>query len=118
MKKSKRINFRLGENDLAVIDRTAKDINLSRSAYIRKLLREAEVIPSPVIDYLHYKKEFCRLGYSLNDVVREYRTFGFLDSKAADRVWNKIIALAEQLRNELIEKTVDLEVTHYGKKKR
>ena len=116
MKNSKRINFWLSENDLAAIDNNAKEMNLSRSAYIRKLFREAEIIPSPAIDYSHYENEFRRLGYSLNDIVRDYHTFGFLDSKAADRVWNKILALAEQLRNELIEKTVNLEVMHYGRK--
>ena len=113
MKKTKRINFWLGDKDLAIIDRKAKKMNLSRSGYIRKLFSEAEVIPSPSIDFLHYENEFRRLGYSLNNVVREYHTSGFLDSKAADCIWNKIIALAEQLKNELIEKTVDLEVVNY-----
>ena len=118
MKKTKRINFWLGDKDLAMIDRKAKKMNLSRSAYIRKMLFEAEIIPSPDIDYSYYENEFRRLGYSLNDIVREYHTFGFLDSKAADRVWNKLSVLAEQLRSELVKKTIDLEVTHYGKQER
>ena len=45
MKQSKRINFWLGEKDLAKLDRLANEAKLTRSEYIRELVREAKILP-------------------------------------------------------------------------
>lgn len=62
MKQSKRINFWLGEKDLAKLDRLANEAKLTRSEYIRKLVCEAKILPTPDVDYLAYADEFQRLG--------------------------------------------------------
>lgn len=116
MNRTHRINFWLGNKDLAALDRKAKDEGLSRSDTIRKLVLEAEVIPFPDVDYAGYANEFKRLGNILNDIVKEYYVSGVLDT-AAYTVLHDIRSLAVQLRDELIEKTVDLEVKHYGNTK-
>ena len=117
MNKTKRINFWLGDKYLAKLNSQAKEAKLSRSDYIRKLIREAEVLPTPDVDYIAYANEFQRLGQLFNECVKEYRLTGELDQIRAEAVWSEIKEKADRLRNELIEKTVDLKVEAlHGKK--
>ena len=72
------------------------------------------------IDHHHrggVAKEFRQLGNILNGIVKEYNTTGFLDEEATEAVLAKINERAAHLRDELIEKTVDLEVKRYGDQK-
>ena len=108
-KKERRINYWLSDKDLDLIDRRAKEARLSRSEFIRRLLRDAEVLPTPDVDYRWYASEFKRLGDILNSYARSCNQTGILNPDA-ERVWNEILALWEKLKEELIEKTVDLEV--------
>ena len=110
MKQNKRINFWLGEKDRAKLDWQANDAKLTRSEYIRKLVREAKILPTPDVDYLAYADEFQRLGTLFNDCVKKYHSTGELDQVRAEEVWSEIKEKADRLRNELIEKTVDLKV--------
>ena len=114
MNRTHRINFWLGDKDLAKLDRKAKEEGLSRSDMIRKLVLETEVIPFPDIDCAAYAKEFRQLGNILNGIVKEYNTTGLLDEEATEAVLAKINERAAHLRDELIEKTVDLEVKRHG----
>lgn len=117
MQKTKRINFWLNDKDFAKIDRRAKADGLSHSEYIRKLISQAQIIPPPDIDFTSYEEYFRCLGYELNAIVKAYSTFGYLNKTAADSLWNEIMKLTMQLRSELIEKTIDLEVKHLDKQK-
>ena len=108
-KKERRINYWLSDKDLDLIDRRAKEATLSRSEYIRKLLREAVILPTPNVDYPAYASEFKRFGDILNSYARSCNQTGILNPDA-ERVWNEISALWNKLKDELIEKTVDLEV--------
>lgn len=58
MIRTKRIKFWLDDEDLNLIDRKAQEEGLSRSAFLRKLIDEAEVIPATEIDYSFYKEEY------------------------------------------------------------
>lgn len=117
MKRSNRINFWLGDKDLAQIGRKAKAAGICRSEFIRKLIRKAKIIPAPDVDFSAYAEKFKHLGYVLNEILKEYNAVGVLNNKAANIVWEEIISLAEQLRSELIDKTIDLEVDYHGNKK-
>ena len=110
MKRTERINFWLGDKDLAEIDLRAKAEKCSRSEYIRRILSNAEIIPAPDIDYSGYASEFNRLGTILNDIVKDFNVTGVLDKEAMEEVWSQIKDLCERLRNEKKEKTVDLKV--------
>lgn len=114
MKKTNRINFRLSDKDLAQIDQMSKADSVCRSEFIRRIIRDAEVIPSPDINYSEYVDEFRRLGAILNEIVKSFNATGILNVGPANDVWETIIGLAEQLKGELIEKTIDLEVRRYG----
>ena len=117
MNRTKRINFWLGDKYLAKLDRQAKEAKLSQSDYIRKLIREAEVLPAPDVDYLAYAEEFRQLGVLINEYVKEYNATGILDHDGSEIVWRQIKETADKLRNELIEKTVKLEVEKHNEEK-
>ena len=117
MKRTERINFWLGDKDLAEIDRRAKEQKCSRSELIRRIIQDMNVLPTPDVDYGYYESEFCRLGNALNDIVRDLNTTGILDKEALEDVWREIEDLSKWLLNELIEKTERLEVKDGNGKK-
>ena len=116
MNRTKRINFWLGEKYRNKLDCQAQEAKLSQSDYIRKLIREVEVLPTPDVDYFAYAEEFKQLGEKFDEYVKEYNTTGVLDHEGADAVWRQIKETADQLRNELIEKTVRLEAETHREK--
>lgn len=117
MSRTKRINFWLSEKYRDKLDRQAHEAGLSQSDFIRKLIREAEVLPTPDVDYLAYAEEFKRLGVLFNEYVKEYNATGNLDHEGAETVWQQIKETADRLREDLANKTVKLEVeTHHEEK--
>lgn len=114
MKKTKRIIFRLGDKDLAIIDQMSKADGVCRSEFIRRILRDSEIIPAPDVNWSEYVEELRRLGCILNEVVKKFKATGILNTELANDVWEKIIGAAERLKSELIEKTIGLKVIRYG----
>ncbi|MBR4910082.1 MAG: hypothetical protein IKZ47_02010 [Clostridia bacterium] len=110
MEKNKRINYWLGADDMIKLDGQSQAAEMSRSDYIRKLIAEAEVLPTPQVDYLAYADEFRRLGQQFNEYVKEFNETGNFNLHGADKVWLLIYETAERLRLELMNKTVKLEV--------
>lgn len=110
MEKNERINYWLGADDMIKLDGQSADAGMSRSDYIRKLIAEAEVLPTPQVDYLAYAEEFRRLGQQFNEYVKEFNETGDFNLRGAEKVWLQIHETAERLRLELMNKTVKLEV--------
>ena len=117
MKKTKRINYWLDDKYLAKLERQAEEANLARSEYIRKLIRDADIIPAPDIDYIAYSDEFQRLERLFNEYIEEYQATGTLDREGSETVWEEICKTGEKLRNELIDKTTGLRVIIVNGKK-
>ena len=114
MKRNKRINYWLGMDDMIKLDEQAMEAGQSRSKYLRDLITEAKVLPTPQVDYLAYAEEFQQLGWEFNEYVREFNATGDFDLRGAEKVWQQIHETAERLRLELMNKTVNLEVeAHY-----
>ena len=59
---------------------------LNRSAYIRKLMSETEVVPATDVDYALYASEFRRLGRNLNERLKRMNTTGEIDCNEIDRI--------------------------------
>ena len=99
MKRTNRIKFWVKDEELAQIESEAKKEGLSRSAFIRKLINEAEVIPAPDIDYAYYAKECNRLCDIIDDQVKQENMTGDIDFPV---VYDALCEL-----NELYEKLID-----------
>ena len=110
MKRNKRINYWLGLDDIIKLDGQAMEAGQSRSEYLRDLITEAKVLPTPQVDYLAYAEEFRQLGWEFNEYVREFNATGDFNLRGAEKVWQQIHETAERLRLELMNKTVNLEV--------
>ena len=90
MNRTARIKFWLNDKELKFLDKKAKKAGMSRSAYIRKLINESEVIPAPDIDYGYYRDEFRRIGIDLNEVMKRYNTFGTIDLGELDSILSEV----------------------------
>ena len=117
MSRTKRINFWLGEKYHDKLDCQSHEANLSQPDYIRKLIREAEVLPTPDVDYLAYANEFQSLGRIFNEYVKEYNATGNLDHDGTEIVWQQIKETADRLKDELVSKTGRLEVEKHNEEK-
>ena len=109
MKRTERIKFWLDDDELALVNKKAKAAGLNRSAYIRKLINEAEVIPVTDIDYALYSAEFRRLGKNLNQHLKRMNTTGEIDCDEIDKILLEIKKTADLFLKDLREHTAHLE---------
>ena len=109
MKRTDRIKFWLDDDELALVDRNAKKAGLNRSAYIRKLMSETEVIPATDVDYVLYASEFRSLGRNLNERLKRMNTTGEIDCDEIDKILLEIKKTADLFLKDLREHTAHLE---------
>lgn len=109
MKRTERIKFWLDDDELALVDKKAKAAGLNRSAYIRKLMSETEVILATDVDYALYASEFRRLGRNLNERLKRMNTTGEIDCDEIDRILIEIKKTADLFLKDLREHTAHLE---------
>ena len=79
MKRTNRIKFWVNDEELAQIKSDADKEGMSRSAYIRKLINEAEVVPAPDFDYAYYVKECERLCDIIDEQLKQEKKTGDID---------------------------------------
>ena len=109
MERNERIKFWLNDEELTTLDKQAREAGLSRSAYIRKMINETEVIPAPDIDYGLYSSEFRRLGNNLNLRLKRMNTTGEIDCDEIDRILIEIKKTADLFLKDLRAHTAHLE---------
>ena len=109
MKRTERIKFWLDDDELALVDKKAKKAGLNRSAYLRKLMSETEVIPATDIDYALYASEFRRLGRNLNERLKRMNLTGEIDCDEVDNILLETKKTADLFLKDLREHTAHLE---------
>lgn len=114
MKRTERIKFWLDDDELALVDKKAKAAGLNRSAYIRKLINEAEVIPATDIDYALYSAEFRRLGKNLNQHLKRMNTTGEVNCAGIDMIMSEIKKATDLLLQDLRTHTTHLKTEVMG----
>lgn len=94
MKLTKTLYCYLDDEELSELDMDAASLRLTRSEFVRKQIRESEMIPTPKMNYAAFTKTLI----SILDRVKS----------VADRLWHKTVfdvpMLREALRN--IEKLI------------
>lgn len=88
-KRNHRIVFYLNEQEFEMLDRKVKRTNLSREAFLRKVIQDIQIKEAPPVDLPQFIREIRRLGNNINQIAMIANAQGLLE--------------IPQLRKELIE---------------
>ncbi|MBE6776158.1 MAG: ribbon-helix-helix protein, CopG family [Ruminococcaceae bacterium] len=94
MKLTKTLYCYLDDEELKELDSDAASLRLTRSEFVRKQIRESEMIPTPKMNYAAFTQ-------SLNPILDRVKS-------VADRLWHKVVFDVPMLREALrdIEKLI------------
>ena len=94
MKLTKILYCYLDDEELKELDSDAASLRLTRSEYVRKQIRESEMIPTPIMNYTSFIQ-------TLNPILDRVES-------VADRLWHKVVFDIPMLREALrdIEKLI------------
>lgn len=107
MKLTKTAYFYLNDEELALLDKKAKNAGFTRSEYLRKCLREAEMLPTLNLDFQQYV-------YRLSEVYEKARI-------VADKLWHKVcfdVPLLMQAAKETTDLMFDIKADIFKEKER
>lgn len=107
MKLTKTAYFYLNDKELALLDKKAEKAGLTRSEYLRKCLREAEMLPTLNLDFQQYV-------YRLSEAYEKARI-------VADKLWHKVcfdVPLLMQAAKETTDLMLDIKAEILREKER
>lgn len=87
-KDKKQISFRVSETEYLNLERSAKVLNISVPAFVKKKAQGARLV-SPKIDPEHSKeiaRQLAAMGNNLNQLTKSVHTLEFVDEKAQERI--------------------------------
>ena len=87
MKLTKILYCYLDDEELKELDSDATSLRLTRSEYVRKQIRESEMIPTPKMSYTEFT-------LTLNPILDRVES-------VADRLWHKVVFDVPMLREAL-----------------
>ena len=87
MKLTKILYCYLDDEELKELDSEAASLRLTRSEYVRKQIRESEMIPTPIMNYTYFIQ-------TLNPILDRVES-------VADRLWHKVVFDIPMLREAL-----------------
>lgn len=87
MKLTKTLYCYLDEEELKELDSDAASLRLTRSEYVRKQIRESQMIPTPKMNYTEFT-------LTLNPILDRLES-------VADRLWHKVVFDVQMLREAL-----------------
>ncbi len=87
MKLTKTLYCYLDDEELKELDSDAASLRLTRSEFVRKQIRESEMIPTPKMNYTEFT-------LTLNSILDRVKS-------VADRLWHKIVFDVQMLREAL-----------------
>lgn len=76
-----RIQFRLTEKEAASFDDIVTRSGLSRSAYLRCLIKGLVPVELPPPDYFAFARELHFIGNNLNQIAQKAHVLGVIDAK-------------------------------------
>ena len=87
MKLAKTLYCYLDDEELKELDTDAASLRLTRSEFVRKQIRESEMIPTPIMNYTSFIQ-------TLNPILDRVES-------VADRLWHKVVFDVPMLRGAL-----------------
>ena len=109
MNKKERIKFWLNDKELSILDKKAKKAGLSRSAFIRKVIDRANLIPAADIDYKRYEDVFRGLNNDLESQVKKITMTGEINYEKINTIMTEIKKECDLFLNDLRQNTPCLE---------
>lgn len=91
-----RFKFHLSENELAKLDADVAKAGLSRSEYLRSMLREMKPIPFPKPDLQPYLREINELGLVINQLAVNAHKKSFIDLNEVTSCMRKVEKLIDE----------------------
>ena len=76
-----RIQFRLSDKEAAAFDGIVEKSGLSRSAYLRCLIKGLVPVELPPPDYFAFARELHCIGNNLNQIAQKAHVLGVIDAK-------------------------------------
>ena len=92
-----RIHFRLTPKEAAAFDDIVKESGLTRSAYLRCLVRGVVPVEMPPPDYFTFARELNAIGSNLNQIAKKAHVVGAVDAKRYDEVAEEVLSATKEI---------------------
>ena len=100
-KRTHLIKVYLNDEEAKEFEEWVAATNLSKSAYLRKLILRFRPIAAPPIEYSEVLEELRKLGVNMNQLAVKANSLGFIDEpeyrKNAKAVWSLCADMAKRL---------------------
>lgn len=73
------LHFRLSKEEFDHLEKQREKAGLSREAFIRSSIMDAEIQSPPSIDFLNYHRELRRVGSNIEQILRLANTKKLID---------------------------------------
>lgn len=122
--RSHHITLRLTDTQYDTITEAAKEVNMSRSSYIRQLILNGKIIikyelRADIPELQKLTSEFHRIGSNLNQIAKHFNTGGLHSQEIRSNI-NQCVAELYKLRKEVLKMAGDFHgyTETYHKQKR
>jgi len=68
--KTEIVNIRFTTKEKQVLEQKSQKTGLSKSAYIRNLIIDSKIKPTPTKEYLELSKQVQKIGYNVNQIAK------------------------------------------------
>lgn len=79
MKRDCRLQVRLTQKELDMLNRKARTARITTSAFVRSAISGTEVYEAPTVDVMLLLRELRRVGYNVNQILRRANSSGIVD---------------------------------------
>lgn len=79
MKRDCRLQIRLTQRELDMLNRKVRTARTTTSAFVRSAISGTEVYEAPTVDVMLLLRELRRVGYNVNQILRRANSSGIVD---------------------------------------
>ena len=95
MRRTKKIDLRLTEDELQKLNADVMVSGLSREKYLRALIEHRTVEPMPPMDLIDVLRNLQRISNNMNQIARKAHALNFVDT---DAYWENVTFLKDAMR--------------------
>ena len=95
-----KIDLRLNENEAVLLNRDVERSGLSREAYLRALIKHAQIKEKPPIEFTQMLKAMQQISNNMNQIAVKANSMNFIDTAA---YWDNVKRLQRAI-GEMVER--------------